>query len=384
MAHATVQSLNLWGIGHILTVNGSSAFNGELWGASAAYMLPRMDNGKWWDWNWTFHGGYTKVDEEEAVSGRRADGSKYRLLDVDGEGYFGGLQISKRLVDTGRSTLDLSLGVTYRYVESGVEIWDADGGHQHYAYGHHTRNAAGVDDVDEGYYIVPASIALMYSETAIDSFGGRNYATVEGVHSLDTAGENRLKGFRYTIEGDDYWLARAQLARIQLLGDWNYSNASGLYSVFARADGQYTSDALVSAEQFAAGGHNSVRGYKERQFLGDSGASATVELRTPIYAGIFHRDAVAGTMPLDRWQFLAFADAGYFSLKDGKSANENDENLIYSIGAGFRLALGDHWQMRCDLGVPLEKKGSKDKSTGEKEEYDIDSCRLHLSLQAQW
>lgn len=380
MAHATAQYLNMWGASHIFTVNGSYALNGDLYGASAAYMIPRRDNGEWSDLNWTFHGGYTKVDEDGAVRGKKADGSRYDLIDVDGEGYFGGVQISKRLMDTGRSTLDLSLGVTYRYVESGVEIYDSNGNHQHYDYGYHKS----ADDVEKGYYIVPASVALMYSETALDSFGGRNYTTVEGVHSITTAGEDRMKGFRSTIDGDDYWLARAQFARIQLLGDWNYSNASGLYSLFFRADSQVTDDALVSAEQFAAGGHNSVRGYKERQFLGDKGATATLELRSPIFAGIFNRNVKNGVMPYDRWQFLAFVDGGYYSLEKGKSTNEDDEDFIYSVGVGFRLALGDHWQMRCDIGVPLEKKGKKDAASGEKEDYDIDSVRAHLSLQAQF
>lgn len=371
MAHGTVQHLNMFGAGHILTVNGSAAVNGELYGVSAGYMVPRLDNGEWWDWNWTLHGGFTDVDEEEVI--------KAPAVDVKGLGYFGGLQMSKRLLDTGRSTLDLSLGATYRYVESEISIKNSDGKRTTYKYGKYGQDGK-IDD--EGYEILPLSAALMYSESTMDSLGGRNFATIEGIYGLGLSDLENFKGFRYQIEDENYWLARVQLARIQLLGDFNYADAEGLPSLFFKADGQYAPDPIVSAEQFAIGGHNSVRGYKERQFLGDSGATGTIELRSPIYTGIFNGTVVRGTVPYDRWQFLVFADVGHYSLIDGRGTGEDDSETIYSVGAGFRLALGNHWQVRCDVGFPL-KDGEKDEKTND-ETFETDTCRLHLGVQAQW
>lgn len=368
MGRVTAQYLNMFGLGHIFTVNGSAALNGELFGVSAGYMIPRLDNGEWWDGNWTLHGGYTYVDEEDVLESSRVD------IDVKGAGYFGGIQFSKRIFNSGRSTLDLSLGATYRYVESEICV---DG--TTYKYGRYNTKG---DLEEEGYEILPLSVALMYSETAMDSLGGRNFATVEGIYGIGLSDLQNFKGFRYSIEDRNYWLARAQFARIQLLGDFNYSQASGLPSLFLRADGQYSPDPIVSAEQFAIGGHNSVRGYKERQFLGDSGCTGTLELRTPIYTGFFDRSVAKDVTPLDRWQFLVFADIGYYSLIDGKGTDEDDKETIYGVGAGFRLALGDHWQLRCDLGFAL-KDGEKDEKTND-ETFDTDTCRLHVSLQAQW
>lgn len=369
MAHGTAQYLNMFGVGHILTVNGSGAINGELYGVSAGYMIPRLDNGEWWDWNWTLHGGYTYVDEEKVLGNKGAD------IDVKGLGYFGGLQASKRIFDSGRSTLDFSLGATYRYVESEIEI-----NGKSFKYGKYDEKG---HLEDEGYEILPLSFALMYSETAMDSIGGRNFATVEGVYGIGISDLQNFKGFRYSIEDRNYWLARAQFARIQLLGDFNYSKAEGLPSLFFKTDGQYSHDPIVSAEQFAIGGHNSVRGYKERQFLGDSGCTATLELRTPIFTGLINRHPIAKDVtPFDRWQFLVFADIGYYNLIDGKGTDEDDDETIYSVGTGFRLALGDHCQLRCDLGFPL-KDGEKDEKTNKKT-FDTDTCRLHLSLQAQF
>ena len=374
MGHVTAQYLNLWGADHILTLNGSSSLRGALWGVSGGYLIPRKDNGKLWDWNWTLHGGYTKVDEEAVVEG----------IDVEGMGYFGGLQASRRLHDTGRSTLDFSLGLTYRYVESSVWIRGLDNNSYQFRYGHDKNGNNVVDDGEDGYKILPASLALMYSETALDSLGGRNYATLEWVYNLGGSDVEQLQGFRPAIDDDKYWLARAQVARIQLLGDYEDSNASGLYSLFMKADAQHANTAIVSAEQFSVGGHNSVRGYKERQFLGDSGASATLELRSPIFTGIFHRHNVkTDVTPFDRWQFLAFVDVGWFDLEKNPSAQDNDSEFIAGAGVGFRLALGDNMQMRCDVATPL-KRGDDDDDQNPTKGFETDDVRIYLSMQAQF
>lgn len=358
MARMTAQYLNLWQADHILTLNGTTSLGGSLWGVAGSYMIPRLDNGKWWDWTWTVHGGYTDVNEEDVVP----------LIDVEGSGYFYGIQASKRLFDTGRSTLDLSLGVTFRNVESAVVI---DG--SKFEYGRDTDGDGKVDD--KGYEIIPASIALMYSETALDSFGGRNYATLEGIYNLGGSELEQLQYIRYAIEDENYWLARLQLARIQLLGDYGARDAQSLPMLFVKTDAQYADSAVVGAEQFSIGGHSSVRGYKERQFLGDTGVSGTIELRSPIILGLFDRTPEGGKKALDRLQFVAFLDAGYYALEQGKGTEEDDSEFLMGAGVGLRAALGEWSQFRCDLGFPL---------ISDDDNYDTDSCRLYLSLQFQW
>ena len=350
MARLTAQYLNLWQAGHILTVNGNTSLGNSLWGFAGSYMIPRLDNGRWWDWTWTLHGGYTDVDEEDVIP----------QIDVEGKGWFAGVQLSNRLLDTGRSTLDLSLGVTYRKVESAVVI---EG--EKFEYG---KNG-------EGYEILPASIALMYSETALDSFGGRNYATAEGVYNLGGSSVEELKYVRYAIEEDNYWLARVQFARIQMLGDFNDRDATGLPMLFVRAEGQYADSPVVGAEQYSIGGHGTVRGYKEREFLGDTGCAGTVELRSPIILGLFDRTPEEGAMALDRVQFVVFLDAGWYNLEKGRGTDEDDNEFIMGAGVGFRAALGEWSQLRCDIGFPLVK---------DDEAFDTDACRVYLSLQFQW
>jgi hemolysin activation/secretion protein len=56
------------------------------------------------------------------------------------------------------------------------------------------------------------------------------------------------------------------------------------WSLLARANGQWSSKPLISNEQFALGGVDSVRGYFEGDDHGDSGWSASLEARTPFFS----------------------------------------------------------------------------------------------------
>ena len=58
---------------------------------------------------------------------------------------------------------------------------------------------------------------------------------------------------------------------------------------FMKLDGKWAADPLIPAEQMGVGGHATVRGYEEREFLGDNAITGTLEFRTPIYLGILDR-----------------------------------------------------------------------------------------------
>lgn len=331
-AHGTFQLLNLWQADHAVTVNGSYSLGGSLYGVSGSYYIPRLDRG-WWDWSWTLHGGYTDIAQDDIVPS----------IGVEGTGYFAGISASKRLYESASSIFDLSFGATWRTVESALVI-DGD------------RLELGLDG--EGYEILPFSVALSYSSAKLDVLGGRNYATIEGVYNMSGSSLEEFQAIRQSIEEDKYWVARMQLARIQLLGDY-ISDPQHCWFLFARLDGQYAADPLIGAEQYGLGGHNSIRGYAERQFLGDTGFSGTVELRTPIYVGFFSdylgwgNATRLGTYAADRTQLVLFFDFGRYTLLKGINNTDDDEEMLYSLGLGFRMSLSETLQFRLDWGLPL-------------------------------
>ncbi|MBN4669065.1 ShlB/FhaC/HecB family hemolysin secretion/activation protein, partial [Pandoraea nosoerga] len=53
------------------------------------------------------------------------------------------------------------------------------------------------------------------------------------------------------------------------------------FQLYGKVQGQMADGPLVSSEQFSLGGLDTVRGYLESEMLGDNGAVANIELRTP-------------------------------------------------------------------------------------------------------
>lgn len=115
-------------------------------------------------------------------------------------------------------------------------------------------------------------------------------------------------------------------------------------SLVGRLEGQWSEQALVSAEQFGAGGANSVRGYPERVVSGDSGAVASLELRAPWgfwrSAGDPDGDVLLGL----------FADAGHVGLQGGGTcANGRAFCDIWSWGLGSLWRASPRTLVRADL-----------------------------------
>jgi hemolysin activation/secretion protein len=98
------------------------------------------------------------------------------------------------------------------------------------------------------------------------------------------------------------------------------------FSLFARFRGQFTSQALVPSEQITLGGYDSVRGYFDGQYAGDSGGFIRIELVTPPlldYSGF----VLSG---------LLFVDRGLVVRNDALPLERERTNLG-SVGVGLRL-----------------------------------------------
>jgi len=125
-------------------------------------------------------------------------------------------------------------------------------------------------------------------------------------------------------------IARATLARQQ---DLPYGA-----QVWGSVTGQLTNDALVSSEQFATGGADSVRGYLEAETLGDLGAYVQTELRSPSAAKYL------GSL-VHSLRFHVFYDAGVVNLNkptpdsSGSTIGAPSSYGLQSVGVGGRVNL---------------------------------------------
>ena len=121
----------------------------------------------------------------------------------------------------------------------------------------------------------------------------------------------------------------------------------GAWTLRARGQFQVGSGALLPTEQLSLGGHATVRGFEERDFLADRGYLLSAEVRTPPV-----------TLPTGEHfpvqvQFLGFLDHGG-GWRDEITPGREDQESLTSMGAGLRAQVGRHLNLRADVGVPLE------------------------------
>jgi hemolysin activation/secretion protein len=120
-----------------------------------------------------------------------------------------------------------------------------------------------------------------------------------------------------------FFIFHPDLQRQQLL-PWNWS-------LVADINVQLASGPLISNEQYAAGGLDSVRGYTEAERLGDDGGRASLELRTP--------QLLAGTAHITNSYLYLFADSAKVRILDPLPGQFSGFHLN-SQGIGFRFKLG--------------------------------------------
>ena len=338
-AQLTLQYLNLTRADDVLTLSPGMSLNGDLLTLAGSYMRPHH---LWKGGATTLYGGYSQLDSKDIVP----------RIDLEGTGWFGGLMESFKLVDNDSYLLSLSAGLMYRYVE---DQFTARSGNESLKL--QKRNVS----------VLPLTVSLAYSDRSPDFLRGRNFAALSGIYNIWAGGDNTLEEMWYGAP-DHYTIARLQLARLQPLFGFRDAKANPIHqwTLFLKAEGQYSPDPLIPAEKLFLGGFQTVRGYTTKSVLGDSGVYASAEFRTPILLDTlgqfipFGKEGVR--TPLDRIQFLVFLDAGYAQQEDPLPGSFKNEKML-SCGAGMRFALTSYSQFRFDYGIPLVKIDSDENNS---------------------
>jgi hemolysin activation/secretion protein len=115
------------------------------------------------------------------------------------------------------------------------------------------------------------------------------------------------------------------------------------WKIALRGAAQATDSRLLPAEQFAAGGYQTVRGVEEREYFADNGWQSSLELYGP-------QIAVGGIYQV---RLLGFFDQAWL-----KSRGEASD-WISGAGFGVRMKLTDHADLRADQGWRLDEPGSQ-------------------------
>lgn len=316
---------NLWQLGHSASISFFGAPQDlnqtQVW--SGSYVAPIRGT------NWSVEALGYKSDSNVATVGGTS---------VLGKGYSVGVRGTYTVPDTGAWYHAFSMGVDFKDNEEVTRLGNAG------------------DTVPLKY----APITLSYSGFTQTERGqvGINMALVTGTRSFLGYGSN--------WEDFDYKRYKASSSFLLLKGDtngnWNFQNNTQLAW---RLAAQITDSPLVSSEQIAAGGMNSVRGYLAAESTGDFGVVGSVEFRSPpldFFGGV-----------VEDWRAYTFADVGQVRLREPLPEQTSRFSLA-SVGLGTSFRLARQVNGRLDLGFPL-KDGQRT------ERYDP---RLNFSITATY
>ena len=167
----------------------------------------------------------------------------------------------------------------------------------------------------------------------------------------------------------------AAFAEKRFKGRTNYSFLRGTYSheqtsqsgwkLEARGGWQIAAQPLISNEQFAIGGADTVRGYLESAALGENGVSLSLEAHTPNLA----RYVAEAAQTL---HVLAFVDGGYVSVREPITAERRFALAGTGLGIRFKAARGVSGGL--DWAVALRELGRTERG----------DSRAHFRLGIEW
>lgn len=140
------------------------------------------------------------------------------------------------------------------------------------------------------------------------------------------------------------------------------------YGLVARASWQLAGQPLISNEQFAIGGVDTVRGYLESAALGDRGVAVSLEARTPNLAS---RMPSLGESVTDL-HALAFLDTGSVRVIDPISAT--DRFTLSGAGLGLNLTGWNGLDLSLVWAYPLKDVGNTRRG----------DHRFHFNVAFEW
>lgn len=135
------------------------------------------------------------------------------------------------------------------------------------------------------------------------------------------------------------------------------------FQLYGRLQGQLADGPLVSSEQFAVGGLDTVRGYLESETLGDDGVAGTFEVRSPDIGPNLQKlvppppkdqtdDVLAHIPVFNEWRFFVFADAGVVQVLEPLPEQQSKFDL-WSAGAGTRFKFFNYLNGMVVVAVPM-------------------------------
>ncbi|WP_367870908.1 ShlB/FhaC/HecB family hemolysin secretion/activation protein [Luteolibacter sp. Populi] len=301
--NAAISYANLFQLGHTLGVNFQIAPEraDDALVYSANYMF-RVSDGI----SLMFQG--TKQDSDISTLGGSA---------VVGQGEIIGLRALFDLPASGSFSQSFSLGMDYKSLDEETFF-----------------GAPVTTSID--YYPISANYGASWVKP--NSFTEANASLNFHLRGMGSS-SREFNDKRYKADGSYIYL-RGDVSHTRDLKDGS--------QLFAKVQGQLSSQPLINSEQYSGGGLGNARGYLEATALGDNGVFATAEYRSPSFIGKKDADGKQA----DEWRLHAFVDGGTLTVLKPLPGQKSFYNFL-SAGAGTRFRFREHYNGSLDLAVPF-------------------------------
>ena len=272
-------------------------------------------------------GGALDLNLTHSQSNTRATSTAAGDLSYSGQGSSLGARYQWLLPQAGEAKQQLGVGLDMRHYRNTCQVGELGSAGCGTA-----NNSVGVRPVMFSYQVQSAgkySGNLTLSANLLA--GGRNGD--EASFEASRPGAKR----RYTV----------------LRGQWQSVHPTGdKHWLSLRASGQISPHALIAAEQFGVGGASTVRGYLDRELVGDQGLAASAEWS-------FNAATLLPTwadLPEGQTLFASvFADMGQTRNKLGTACMAGTTTCsLASAGLGLQWSRDKHWALKAELGRTLK------------------------------
>lgn len=256
------QYANLWDADHILTLQTTQTPTD--WGAVQAYGFSYVAPLTWPDHLLALYA--SKVISNSTLAGTSLPVGGGGDIGVAGNATVAGVRYLFPIFKGGRAVHQLSIGADFKRLERTEATFPGD---------------LGTAVVLSPIQYTPASIG--YSGTYPDSYGVTTFTTtltgyvagtIPGGTRKDFQGDgsDEFPGNRAGSTGT-FGVVKPGISRMQPL--------PGDFLLSVRVDGQWANEPLIPAEQYFAGGMDTVRGYIQNEALGDNALLWRAEIYTP-------------------------------------------------------------------------------------------------------
>ncbi|HUN55822.1 MAG TPA: ShlB/FhaC/HecB family hemolysin secretion/activation protein [Smithella sp.] len=298
---------NLWQKEHSLTLQYQTApqNSNEVQAVSASYILPAP-----WekDHQWILFGMWSDSDV--------AFGEDFAMI---GKGNIFGTRYVIPLPPYKLYAHNVTLGLDYKSFKTNLNM------------------GASTGEIDTPVTYMPLSLA--YGSVLQDSWGGMTQFSAAMNVSFRGIVSNQREFDNDSYKGRaDYLYFTAGVQRDQKL-----PLDMGL---MIKVDGQISDQSLISNEKYAAGGMESVRGYKESESLGDNAVHSKVELSFPDPLG---KSGIGKRLQITPYIFYDFALLTEIDPASGQTSSYRLEGT----GAGVRGTLTKYLEYEADWAVAL-------------------------------